>query len=216
MEHFIKRSQVILNCYIKKSKRGTHFTIEPISIEIVLVVNYISNRNMMASSNGSLFRVTGPLCVEFTHRSPEPYLMFPLICSWTNGWVNHRDAGDLRRQRAYHEVTVMVKYNNKTGTGTINIFHYAYWTAAASCWLSPRKSCAHQADKQDTWQIKMMIWIIATELFKWHDSWTVVACANGVEMWVPETNYSQSNFPSNLIYKGDIFFNGIGSCSKTL
>ena len=23
--------------------------------------------------------------------------MFPLICPWTNGWVNNRDAGDLRR-----------------------------------------------------------------------------------------------------------------------
>ena len=26
--------------------------------------------------------------------------MFSLICVWTNGWVNNRDAGDLRRHRA--------------------------------------------------------------------------------------------------------------------
>ena len=35
-------------------------------------------------------------------------LMFSLICAWMNGWVNNREAGDLRRHRAHHDVTVMV------------------------------------------------------------------------------------------------------------
>ena len=30
-----------------------------------------------------------------------------LICAWTNGWVNNRQAGDLRRQRAYYYVIDM-------------------------------------------------------------------------------------------------------------
>ena len=34
-------------------------------------------------------------------------LMFSLICAWINGWVNNRDAGDLRRHRAHYDVTVM-------------------------------------------------------------------------------------------------------------
>ena len=34
-------------------------------------------------------------------------LMFSLICAWTNGWANHRDAGDLRRHRAHYNVAVM-------------------------------------------------------------------------------------------------------------
>ena len=34
-------------------------------------------------------------------------LMFSLICAWINGWVNNREAGDLRRHRAHHGVTVM-------------------------------------------------------------------------------------------------------------
>ena len=34
-------------------------------------------------------------------------LMFSSICAWTNGWENNRDAGDLRRYRAYYDVTVM-------------------------------------------------------------------------------------------------------------
>ena len=29
---------------------------------------------------------------------------------WINGWVNNREAGDLRRHRAYHDVIVMQKY----------------------------------------------------------------------------------------------------------
>ena len=30
-----------------------------------------------------------------------------LIYTWTNGWVNHRDAGDFRRNRDHYDVTVM-------------------------------------------------------------------------------------------------------------
>ena len=33
--------------------------------------------------------------------------MFSLICAWTNGWINNRDATDLRRYRAHDAVTVM-------------------------------------------------------------------------------------------------------------
>ena len=34
-------------------------------------------------------------------------LMFSLICAWINGYVNNREAGDLRRHRAHYDVTVM-------------------------------------------------------------------------------------------------------------
>ena len=34
-------------------------------------------------------------------------LMFSEICAWINGWVNNREAGDLRRHRAHHDVIVM-------------------------------------------------------------------------------------------------------------
>ena len=35
-------------------------------------------------------------------------LMFSLICVRTNGLVNNREAGDLRRHRSHYDVTVMV------------------------------------------------------------------------------------------------------------
>ena len=34
-------------------------------------------------------------------------LMFSLICVWINGWVNNREAGDLRRYHAHYDVIVM-------------------------------------------------------------------------------------------------------------
>ena len=34
-------------------------------------------------------------------------LMFALIYTWTNGYVNNRDPGDLRRHRAHYDGTVM-------------------------------------------------------------------------------------------------------------
>ena len=33
-----------------------------------------------------------------------------LICVWINGWVNNRDAGDLRRYRAHYDVTAVYSY----------------------------------------------------------------------------------------------------------
>ena len=54
--------------------------------------------------------------VRGIHRSPvnSPHkgqwrgaLIFTLICARINGWVNNREAGDLRRHCAHHDVIVM-------------------------------------------------------------------------------------------------------------
>ena len=72
------------------------------------------NKSMMTTSNRNIFRVTGPLCGEFTGPVNSPHkgqwrgaLMFSLICVWINGWVNNREAGDLRRQCGHYDVIVM-------------------------------------------------------------------------------------------------------------
>ena len=36
-------------------------------------------------------------------------LIFSLICAWINGWVNKREAGDLRRHRARYDGIVMTR-----------------------------------------------------------------------------------------------------------
>ena len=72
----------------------------------------VFRHSMMTSSN---FPRYWPF-VRGIHRSPvnSPHkgqwrgaLMFSLICVWINGWVNNREAGDLRRYRAHYDVNVM-------------------------------------------------------------------------------------------------------------
>ena len=67
--------------------------------------------NMMTSSNGNIFRVTGHLCGEFTgdpHKGQwRGALMLSLICVWINGWVNNREASDLRHHSTHYDVIVM-------------------------------------------------------------------------------------------------------------
>ena len=66
------------------------------------------------------FRVTGPF-VRIIHRSPvnspnkglwHRALLSSVICAWKNGWVNNRDAGDLRRHRAHCDVIVMDNFDS--------------------------------------------------------------------------------------------------------
>ena len=68
-------------------------------------------RLTMASSNGNIFRVTGPWCGEFPSLTEGKWrgaLMFPLICDWTKTWVNNPEADDLRRNSAHYDVIVMI------------------------------------------------------------------------------------------------------------
>ena len=48
-----------------------------------------------------------PVTGEFPVQS-QWALMFSLICAWTNGWVNNREVGDMRRHRTHYDVTVMI------------------------------------------------------------------------------------------------------------
>ena len=69
--------------------------------------------------------------VRGIHRSPvnSPHkgqwrgaLMFSLICVCIKGWVNNREAGDLRRYRAHYDVTVMLQ-----GHSRMNLIGPDYW-----------------------------------------------------------------------------------------
>ena len=64
--------------------------------------------------------------VRGIHRSPvnSPHkgqwrgaLMFSLI--WINGWINNREAGDLRRYRAHYDVTVMNQWVKRRREDTV-------------------------------------------------------------------------------------------------
>ena len=68
----------------------------------------------MTSPNEKIFRVTGPLCGEFTGPGEFP-AQRPVTRSFdvifdlrlNNGWINNRKAGGLRRYRAHYDVIVM-------------------------------------------------------------------------------------------------------------
>ena len=69
--------------------------------------------------------------VRGIHRSPvnSPHKgqwrgasVLSLICAWTNGWVNNRDAGDFRRHCAHFEVIVMLRRHWCYPCRHINVF----------------------------------------------------------------------------------------------
>ena len=72
---------------------------------------------MMTSSSGNIFRDIGPLCGEFTgyrwipltKASDAELWCFLWSAPWIIGWVNNREACDLRRHRANYDVIVMLQ-----------------------------------------------------------------------------------------------------------
>ena len=67
-------------------------------------------RHQMETFSASLSLCAGnsPVPVNSPHKGQwRGALMFSLICVWINGWVNNREAGDLRRHRGHYDVIVM-------------------------------------------------------------------------------------------------------------
>ena len=87
-----------------------HAQVSPYALNVDKKLYFIIRKCcfMMISSNENMFRVTGPLCGESPHKGLwRGALMFPLICIRINGWVNNREAGDLRRPHTHYDVIVM-------------------------------------------------------------------------------------------------------------
>ena len=97
---------------------------------------------MIMSSNGNISRVTGHLCGEFTgHRwipitkaSDAELWWFFWSAPWINGWVNYREAGELRRRRTHYNNIVMFHPQfvhmflySTTPTGDIAHIALSYW-----------------------------------------------------------------------------------------
>ena len=80
----------------------------------------------MTSSNGNIFRVTGPLCGEFNGPGETP-TQRPVTRSFdvffdlrlNKRLIDNREAGDLRRYRGHYDVNVMIyPYISIAATGT--------------------------------------------------------------------------------------------------
>ena len=70
-------------------------------------------------------------------------LIFSLICVWTNGSANNRDAGDLRRHRTHYDVTVIRSINGVPDTERWNMWHMwvrsRTWFTLHSAWCGCQK-----------------------------------------------------------------------------
>ena len=68
-------------------------------------VSYSWSRHQMETFSALLAICAVP--GEFANGRWRGALMFSLICTRLNGWVNNREAGDLRRYRTHYDVTVL-------------------------------------------------------------------------------------------------------------
>ena len=110
---------------------------------------------MMTSSNGNIFRVIGPLCGEFTgdrwipltKTSDAELWCFLWSAPWINGWVNNREAGDLRRHRVHYDVIVMlqiallargqslrVQRSTRKGVHGVELWYFLLYVVWTNCW----------------------------------------------------------------------------------
>ena len=69
-------------------------------------------RHQMETFSALLALCPGNSPVTLTKGRWRGALMFSFICAWINGWVNNREAGDLRRHRAHYDVIVMETTQN--------------------------------------------------------------------------------------------------------
>ena len=72
-------------------------------------------------------------------------LVFSLFCVWINGWVNNREAGDLRRYRAHYDVIVMISSIFIHRSLCRLLFHLAVWEMFAMEYWAPSQYKDHLA-----------------------------------------------------------------------
>ena len=114
------------------------------------------------------------------HRSPvnSPHkgqwrgvLIFSLICVWINGWVNNRQAGDLRRHRGHYDVNVMKGQTfscfhccqlDQAVDQTVKLPVICYVTTAMSNW---RGGNVIECGSKMSWALKCNVWLVVKCLF---------------------------------------------------
>ena len=124
------------------------------------------------------------LFVRGSHRSPvnSPHkgqwrgAITSLICVWINGWVNNREAGDLRRSSAHYAVTVMQRHQFDIHPTFCQIVHSATYLevirknnysfeCAKQKWF-----CTNKWDKCLLWQN-----MLCNTLFSYYRHWIILS-----------------------------------------
>ena len=129
-------------------------------------------------------------------------LMFLLICTWTNGWANNRDAGDLRRHRAHHDVTVIdcssfirhlwqstkkhIKWSSKVLDENNIIRAYNHTTYIKRSYSASQVSCTHV----------LVVWIYSNQF---HASRIGQHCHWCISMVLPQCQSRTHGWQAHLL-----------------
>ena len=86
----------------------------------------------ITSSNGKIFRVTGPLCGEFTgHQKPVTRRFDVFVDLRLNARLSKQLRRDLRRRDTYYDVTVMNASDRKSVSIPLN-YEKVHWICLSS------------------------------------------------------------------------------------
>ena len=81
----------------------------------VVRIPTMTSSNWNISAFLALCAGNSPVTSEFPSQMPVTRSLMFFICTSACGWVNSRDAGDLRRHRAHYDVTLVVTTGGTTG-----------------------------------------------------------------------------------------------------
>ena len=135
-------------------------------------------------------------------------LVFCLICVRINDWINNREAGDLRRHRAHHDVTVMtlgcLGHNSvnthKIGTRRQLTKRERVWDAVLLCLLcgSSGQLVEGTVELPVIWDVVMLVWRYYNPLQSSHTPFVSGCCP----LWWVRSSLAQaaklSTWMSNL------------------
>ena len=161
------------------------------------------------SASLALCAGNSPVPVNSPHKGQwRGALMFSLICVWINGWVNNREAGDLRRHRCHYDVNVMcMQYRvtlSRVGTGfhlhssPFNTVYMRRWTGSS---LVQVMAC-RLFDTKPLPEAVVAYWIFKnklqwnsnrnTKLFIFENAFTNFVGENGVHLSWVDWKYSRN------------------------
>ena len=108
-------------------------------------------------------------------------LMFCLICTWINGWVNNREAGDLRRNHVHYDVIAMLVAQRRP-YGVFVAIWFRINNLYFMCWCF-HINCIYRCLKPDACWTKMDL--IAQwwnwQSYLWLRGWTLATTAAGLD-----------------------------------
>ena len=81
-------------------------------------------------------------------------LLFSLICAWLNGWVNNREAGDLRRHHAHYDVIAILMVDQCALL--CYLYYYVVQDFACGCPVAPQ---LHDISRHSVEYIHIFIYI---------------------------------------------------------